>query len=295
MALRKLKWWFVVVALLCAMRLHAQESLLIGPGDLLHITVLREPDLEQKVRVRDSGEISIALIGDIPVAGRTPTDAANKIAKKYVSGNFLKHPEISVLIEEYATQAVTVLGQVARPGAVQLATPRDLIEVLSMTGGFTDVASRNITIERGGKTQNTIHVFVPNDPKDASDAGVMVQPGDTIIVPKAGIVYVLGDVGRPGGYVMQNDSRLSALEAVSLAAGANKTASEKHVRLIRRANGQYTEHDLPLRAMEDGKQPDVQLEAGDVIYVPFSLAKHMTLGATGIVASASSALIYASH
>src|SRR5882762_3689363 len=79
MALRKLKWWFVVVALLCAMRLHAQESLLIGPGDLLHITVLREPDLEQKVRVRDSGEISIALIGDIPVAGLTPTDAANKI------------------------------------------------------------------------------------------------------------------------------------------------------------------------------------------------------------------------
>lgn len=295
MAQLKLRRWLVAAMLFCIVRIHAQESLLIGPGDLLHVTILREPDLEQKGRVRDSGMISLALVGDIQVAGLTPAGAADKIAKKYVSGQFLKHPEVSVLVEEYATQAVTVIGQVAKPGAVQLSTPRSLVDVLSMAGGFTEIASRDITIERGGKTENTQHVFVPNDPKDAGGAEVVISPGDTVIVPKAGIVYVLGDVGRPGGYVMQNDSRLSALEAISLAAGANKTASDKHIRLIRKVGGKYTERDLPFRAMEDGKQPDVQLEAGDVLYVPFSLAKHMTLGATSVAASASSALIYASH
>src|SRR5579875_338367 len=105
----------------------AAESLLIGPGDLLHITVLREGELEQRVRVLDSGEITLALAGNVAVEGLTPAQAAVEIAGRYREGKFLVHPEVSVFVEEYATQTVTILGEVAHPGTVRVTAPRTLI------------------------------------------------------------------------------------------------------------------------------------------------------------------------
>ncbi len=116
-----------------------------------------------------------------------------------------------------------------------------------------------------------------------------------MLVPRAGIVYVLGDVGRPGGYLMQDDAALSLLQALALAAGTTKTAAEGNARLIRKVNGVTTEVPLQLKAIEHGKLPDLALENDDVIYIPFSLGKNLTLGASSIAASASSALIYAAY
>ncbi len=273
----------------------APESLLIGPGDLLHVTVLREPELDQHVRVLDSGEIALALAGNLSVEGLTPAQAALRIAALYRDGKFLLHPEVSVLVEEYATQTVTILGQVAHPGALHLNAPRSLIDVLSLAGGLTDIADRNIVVQRGGKDGERIHAFLSNRPDEALNANLLVRPGDTVLVPKAGIVYVLGDVAHPGGYVMQNDSKLTVLQAIALAAGASKTASEKRIRLVRNVDGITQSIDLPLRDMERGRQPDVALEANDILYVPFSLAKNISLGIANITAAASSALIYATH
>ncbi len=275
-----------------------EESLLIGPGDLLHITVLREPELDQRIRVLDSGAITLALAGSLQVEGLTPAQAASRIAGKYREGKFLLHPEVTVFVEEYATQTVTILGQVAHPGTVRLAAPRSLIDVLSLAGGLTDYADRHIVVERkaeDGQPAQRIRAFLPNRADDALNADVLVRPGDTVIVPKAGIVYVLGDVARPGGYVMQNDSRLTVLQAIALASGTSKTASERHVRLVRNVDGITQSLDLPLRDMERGRQPDVPLEANDILYVPFSLAKNISLGIANITAAASSALIYATH
>lgn len=274
------------------------ESLLIGPGDLLRITVLRESELDQRVRVLDSGEVALALAGNVAVQGLTPAEAAARIAAKYRDGKFLLHPEVSVFVEEYATQTVTVLGQVAHPGAVHVAAPRSLIDVLSLAGGLTELADRHIVIERkaqGLDPPQRIRAFLPNRADDTLNADVLVLPGDTVIVPKAGIVYVLGDVAHPGGYVMQNDSKMTVLQAIALAAGASKTASEKRVRLVRNVDGQSMSIDLPLRDMERGRQPDVPLQANDILYVPFSLAKNVSLGIASITAAASSALIYATH
>jgi len=271
------------------------ESLLIGPGDLLHITVLREPELDQRVRVLDSGEISLTLAGNVSVQGLTPAQAALRIAGRYRDGQFLLHPEVSVLVEEYATQSVTILGQVVHPGTLRLDAPRSLIDVLSLAGGLTDVADRNIVVQRGGKDGQRIHAFLSNRADDALNANLLVRPGDTVLVPRAGIVYVLGDVAHPGGYVMTNDSKLTVLQAIALAAGASKTASEKRVRLVRNVDGLTQSIDLPLRDMERGRQPDVPLQANDIIYVPFSLAKNISLGIANITAAASSALIYATH
>ena len=269
------------------------ESLLIGPGDLLRVTVLRESDLTQNVRVRDSGEVTLPLIGNVQVRGLSAADAAEAIAAKYVEGQFLKHPDVSVFVEEYATQPVSVLGQVAKPGLISISTPRSLVDVLAMAGGLTDQADRHITVERGGNTHGLEEVFLSNRPEDALNANVEIFPGDKILVPKAGIVYVLGDVGKPGGYLMQNNSRLTVLEAVAMAAGVNRTASENRARVIHNQNGQYQERELLLKDIQEGKAPDQLLEADDVIYIPFSFGKNILMGTNSIVAATSSALIYA--
>jgi polysaccharide export outer membrane protein len=271
------------------------ESLLIGPGDLLRITVLRESELDQRVRVLDSGDITLSLAGKLAVQGLTPAQAANLIAGKYRDGGFLLHPEVAVFVEEYATQTVTILGQVAHPGSVHLAAPRTLIDVLSLAGGLTETADRHIVVQRAGKDGERIRAFLSNRADDALNSDVLVRPGDTVMVPKAGIVYILGDVAHPGGYVMQNDSQLTVLQAIALAAGASKTASEKRVRLVRNVDGLSQSVDLPLHDMERGRAPDVSLHADDILYVPFSLMKNISLGIASITAAASSAVIYAVH
>jgi polysaccharide biosynthesis/export protein len=276
----------------------AQESLLIGHGDLLRVTVLRESELDQRVRVLDSGEVALALVGKVSVDGLTPAQAAARIADKYRNGKFLLHPEVSVFVEEYVTETVTILGEVAHPGTVRLTAPRSLIDVLSLTGGLTELADRHIVIERkahGDEPEERIRAFLPNRADDALNANVFVRPGDMVIVPKAGIVYVLGDVAHPGGYVMQNDSQLTVLQAIALAAGASKTASEKRIRLVRNVDGITQSLDLPLRDMERGREPDVPLQANDILYVPFSVVKNLSMGLANITAAASSALIYATH
>ncbi len=270
------------------------ESLRIASGDLLHITVFREPDLEQRVRVKDSGEVELELVGRVKVCGMSPGEAADRIAQAYVRGGYLNHPQISVLVEEYATQQVSVLGQVGKPGAVQLMAPRSLLDVLSLAGGLTEMADRHITIQRGDKSHSTT-VYLPNSAQADMQASVMIYPGDTILVPKAGIVYVLGDVARPGGYVMQDDSKLTVLQAIAMAAGANRSAKEDATRLVRKVNDTYQEQTIPLAEIERGRHPDMELKADDVLYVPFSIGKNIVLGASGILSSTSSAAIYATR
>jgi polysaccharide export outer membrane protein len=271
-----------------------RESLLIGRGDLLHITVFREPDLEQKVRVKDSGEIDLDLAGTVKVEGLTAAEAAKAIAQLYLQGHYLNHPQVSVFLEEYATQNISVLGQVNKPGVFAITTTRSLLDVLAMAGGLTEVADRHITVQRANKSGNSV-VFLPNDAASSLGAKTVVYPGDTVLVPKAGIVYVLGDVARPGGYVMQDDARLTVLQAVAMASGANRTAKEDATRLIRKVNGSYQESTVPLHDIERGKKADIQLEADDVLYLPFSMARNVVLGASSILSTTSSAAIYAAR
>ena len=281
-------------AALPALAQQPAESLVIGPGDLVSVHVFREPDLDGRLRVKDAGTIALPLVGSVAVAGLAPADAAARIAERYSTGGFLNHPQVSVLIEESATQQVAVLGEVAHPGTVPLASPRSLLDVLAQAGGLLKTADRHVTIRRPSGAPVT--VLVPNDAAaDLASARILVSPGDTVIVPRAGIVYVLGDVGRPGGYLMQDDAQLSLLQALALASGATRTASENSARLIRKHNGVTTEQTLHLKAMEHGKQPDLALQNDDIVYIPFSFTKNLALGASSIAASASSAIVYAAY
>ena len=125
---------------------------------------------------------------------------------------------------------------------------------------------------------------------------VLVNPGDTVVVAKAGIVYVLGDVNRPGGYTMtsNNESKMSLLEALANAGGAAKTAKLDHARLIRKSD--HTETKISLGDIQKGKKADFAMAPGDILYVPFSYAKNLVIPELrGIAGAAGNAAVYAGH
>lgn len=299
--------FFLMAILMLAGFAHAQqgatkpdetqkESLPINSGDLVHISVFDEPELDQRSRVNDAGIISLSMIGPVKVAGMTPIDAARVVREKYITGNYLKNPQVSVLVEDYATENVSVLGQVNKPGGIPLVTPRSVFDVIAMAGGLTPIADRHITVQRKDSTTDRIPVYIPNDSTTTlNQTAVLVYPGDKVIVPKAPIIYVLGDVAHPGGYPMENDSKMTVLQSIATAGGAAKTASEGKVRLIRQTgdgpNG-FIEKNVSVKDMEKGKLEDLQLKPNDIVYVPFSWGKNLAIGSTAILASATTAVIY---
>lgn len=292
--------FFVVLGMLAWLlpvtggRLLAQtaESLLIGPGDLLHVQVFDTPELEEHGRVTDAGELPLILGGNVKVAGLTPEGAARAIETILLDGNYVLRPQVLVTVDEYVSQKVSVLGEVKLPGAYQISTPRPVLNVLTLAGGLSDLADRKILIERHG-TGEKIPYFVSNKPDVAIDTSVEVAPGDTIVVPKAGIVYVLGDVARPGGYAMtNNEAAVSVLELVARAGGTNHSAVPSHAKLIRKADSGYLESPLQLSEMQKGKRADMPLKPDDIVYVPFSYLRNFSLQSSSIAASVGSAAVY---
>jgi polysaccharide export outer membrane protein len=278
----------------CAACCRAQtESLTIGPGDLLRVKVLEAAELEQSTRVTDAGTLTLILGGSVKVAGLTPSQAALAIERALVDGHYLLTPHVSVMTEQTATQNVTILGQVRSPGSYPIATSRPILDVLALAGGLTDLADRKVTIQRHSSGERIVFVDA-NSAATALDGNVAVFPGDTVMVARAEVVYVLGDVNRPGGIAMvTNDSRLSAVQAISLAGGTPPNAVPSHTRLIRKqADGSHVEIPLQLSAMEKGKQPDIQLQADDILYIPFSYTRNIAVGAGSLVGATSSAAIY---
>jgi polysaccharide export outer membrane protein len=292
---------FLVLALLAmiAMVLTVQpaaaqrESLLIGPGDLIQVDVLDTPEMEQQVRVTDEGNAPLAYVGNVKVGGMTPGAAAEAIQLLLVSKNVMKHPQVTVRVQEYSTQDVSVLGQVHTPGAYPLTTPQPVLRVLSLAGGVTDLADRQVTIKRHGSPEQLTYML-SNDPQKMLTDMVMVYPGDIVMVPNAPVIYIMGDVGRPGGYAMSsNASHLTLLQAIARAGSANKTSVPSKVRLIRNTGDGAKETRVHLDAMEKGKIPDIDLQANDIIFVPFSWMKNVAMSGSTIAASTAGAAIYA--
>jgi polysaccharide export outer membrane protein len=175
------------------------ESLLIRAGDLVHVNVLEAPELDQRIRVSDAGEVSLLLGGSIKIDGLTPS-AAERIAEDaLISGHFILHPHVSVLVEQNTTQNVTVIGQVKAPGSYPISTPRTVLDVLALAGGLNDVADRHLVIEHRDTGLKT-SFFFSNDPNAAMSQTITINPGDTVYIPHAEIVYVLGELNRRGGF-----------------------------------------------------------------------------------------------
>lgn len=269
------------------------ETLLIGPGDVLHIEVLDTPELEQHPRVTDGGLIPLIGIGSAKVVGLTPGEAAAKVRQLLIAKHYMNHPDVTVTVDSYASQTVSVLGQVKDPGTYSIATSRSVMSVISLAGGLTSSADYNITIQHHDSSEKPTKYNLSNDPDIAIANDVKVRPGDTVIVPHAAIAYVLGDVGRPGGFVMQNNhSQLTMLQAIALAGGTLSSAVPSHAKLIRRTDSGYKELPINFSAIQKGKAPDLQLKPDDVVYIPYSYLRNIASTSSGIAASTAGAAVY---
>lgn len=264
----------------------------LGPGDVLAIKVFNVPELEQSTRIGDNGEASFSLLGEMHVAGLTASELERQMEKQYRDRDLVRDPHVTVLVTEYATQGISIIGEVAKPGTYPLIGPHTVVNILSSAGGLTQLAGGTVSIRRQDGTERTV-LLDANDPKNALAQDVAVFPGDKIVVARASLVYVVGDVGKPGGFQMQDNGRLSALQALALASGANRTASLGRARLIHHSGTSYSESAIDLNRVLHGKANDVQLSANDILFVPNSRLKSaVASGFGGAVQAASTAAIY---
>jgi polysaccharide biosynthesis/export protein len=245
----------------------------IGGGDLLKISVLGAPESDQEVRVGSDGNISLNFIGAVHVAGLTTEEAQSQIGKKLAAGGYFTNPQVSVFAKEYATQGVSIMGEVQKPGVYPLLGSRTLFDVLAMAGGTTPKAGKTVGITHRGNPLEPMSVSLSNDASTSAHSNVDIYPGDTVVVSRAGMVYVVGDVRRPSGVLMENGSAMTVLQAIAMAEGVNPTAALNGGKIIRKTSSGPKEIPLMLKKILSAKAPDVELRADDIVFVPSSAAK----------------------
>lgn len=263
------------------------SELRIQPGDLLSINVYETPELSNSYRVDPAGDLTIPLCGKVNLQGLTLQEAATHLEVALKDRQILVQPQVNVDVVQYAGQYVTVIGEVASPGRVALIAPTNLGEILAEAGGVTAIAGARIKIRHGADdTVPEVEVPYSRSQSTRETASIVVRPGDTVIVPRAGIVYVLGAVARPGGYVMQEDGKLNVAQALALSGGTVPQANTGGLRVIRR-NPDGTVLDFPLSydAIAKGKQTPLILQAQDIVYVPMSKIKATLTSTMGILSA----------
>lgn len=273
-------------------------DLRLAPGFLLDVQVYDSPDLSTQARVGQDGNITLPFVGPVHVAGDTLAEAQSVIADKLKQGEILKNPQVTLNVEQYASSNITVLGEVQSPGRLQLLAPHSLLDIIAMAGGETNLAGDTIQVKHptGTGTETTSTYQYARNSDGASIRSVQVQPGDTVVIERAGIVYVMGAVNRPGGYVMQEDGKLDVAQAISMAQGTTLQARVSGLRVVRR-NPDGTIRDIPqsYKKITEGKEKPLPLQAQDVVYVPVSHIKSAFMASTTIVGETAGASIYAVH
>jgi polysaccharide export outer membrane protein len=244
----------------------------ISPGDTLDITVFEAPDLSQKVRVTNNGEIYLPLVNYVHVGGQDVREAQESIESALKSGNFMVSPHVTIAVAEYAS-GVVLMGEVSKPGIypVTAATSR-LLDLLTEAGGTTANAGQMVTITHQGNTQQQV-VFLSHDPTKAMEANVPVSQGDTIMVSKAGTIFVIGEVVSPSEFIMQNRTGYTALKALAMAHGATRLAKLSQAKIIRQTPKGVQEISVPLDKIAQDKAPDTELIADDILMVPTNKGK----------------------
>jgi len=244
----------------------------LGPGDLVEVAVYNVPELTTKARVSTNGDIYLPLIDYVHIGDLTQEEAQKLIEKRLASGGFLNNPHVTLFIAEYASGVVTLLGEVARPGSYPVMGERRLYDIFSAAGGLTEKAGRSVTITHRNDPGHPVNVRLAENLVQTPATNVSIQQGDTIVVQKAGIVYVVGDVGRPSGFLMDND-QLTVLRAIALAGGTTRTAKLSGAKLLRKTPDGIRETPIALNKILQAKAPDVDMQAEDVLFVPSSARK----------------------
>ena len=289
---KKLALTFASCCLILATAAFAQQTgsstesaappLKIGPGDLIQVTVFEDADLSASYRVDQNGDAALLLIGHVHLAGLTADEAAALIDKTYVQNQILSEAgaRATVFIAEYATQGITVSGEVKAPGVYPALGVRKLHDLIVAAGGVSQTAASKVIVTRKDDPAHPITVeYIPEALKPVIP-DVQIYPGDSIIVPRAGIVYVVGNVQRSGGFVLDGRNELTVEEAMALAGGSSHSPDLKHVQLVRSLDdGRKEMIMLPVNRILKGRAPDVAMKDGDILYIPTSNLKMASLQA----------------
>lgn len=248
-----------------------QSHYFISPGDVLDISVFGAPDLSQKAAVNSSGDIYMPLINYVHVAGLHVEDAQTTVEQAYFKKGVLKFPHVSIVITSFAS-GVVLMGEVGRPGIYPIVGSGRLFDILAEAGGITQNAGQLVTITHkdGGAPQTA---FLTNDPMKSQEANVPVQQGDTIIVSKAGVIYVVGEVLAPNGFLMDEKGQYTVMKAVAMAHGLAKFAKPSKARIVRREPGGEQEIPVPLDKILVSKAPDIPMQSNDILFIPSSKGK----------------------
>lgn len=284
---------------------------ILGPGDLISVFVtdLEEEFNDKSFRIDMSGDITLPYAGRIRAAGLTADGLGQQVIARLTK--IIKAPDAVVGVVEFHSQAVSVLGEVTNAGQYQVQGQKKLLEAISLAGGFAEDVGNTVTITRSLQWGR---VPLPNAHDDSTgqfsiatvsvksilhstspEQNVQVMPGDVISVSKAEIVYAVGSVTKPGGFPMGQDETLSALQVVSLAEGLTSTAASRNAKIIRIVPGTKSRTMLAvdLKQLLEGNATDVNLQPGDILFVPNSKAKTVTFRSLqAIVTAATGVAVY---
>lgn len=279
-----------------------QGDYIIGSGDLVRIEVFDVPELSREFRVSDSGYISLPLLPvRVRAGGLTAFQLEEKLAELLQGNGLVSHPQVTVFLKEQHSQPITVIGAVRHPMVYQAIRPTTLLEVVSEAGGIADDAGSVVLITRrvsqdpapaatnenaslpttGSETPAADSQTITVGLRDLLDSGdpkfnLPLFGGDIVRVPRAGIVYIVGAVERPGGFTLQNDGeQMSILRAIALAQGMKPSAKPNEAVIIRKdvATGKKTEMEVNLNKIMQRRAEDVRLVANDILFIPDSTGK----------------------
>jgi polysaccharide biosynthesis/export protein len=268
----------------------------VSDGDLLDIVIFDTPELSGRFRVNLKGDILLPLAGVLHVAGLTISEITDAVSQRYKDAKLLVDPEVTVFVAEFNRRTITITGEVRAPGVYSIAASRTLTDTLAMAGGLNDSASRTVSIVHSANPKEITHVTLnvgAQTPESIEEGRMEILPGDSIFVARSGVIYVVGELMRPGGYQVEHNNRLTLLEAVALAGGLTRTAKASQSRLIRRSATGREELTVNLQKVLYGGGPDMLLTDGDILFVPTSVIKEYSQQViSGAIGSATTYGIY---
>jgi polysaccharide biosynthesis/export protein len=236
----------------------------LGGGDQVKITVFRYPDLTTEGRLTEEGRITVPLVGEVDLNGKTPDEAGKYIAERYKQGKFLVNPQVGVSVMQTRSRQVSVLGLVSKPGRYPLeGASAKLSDVIALAGGLQPTASDTVTVQtnRNGKTEK-FDVDLPSIMQGGDQAkNIELQNGDTIFVNRAPVFYIYGEVQRAGAYRVEPG--MTVMQAISLAGGLTPRGTDRRPQMRRKAG--------PTDWKEGTVSLTEHVRADDVIHIRESL------------------------
>lgn len=243
-----------------------QNDYILGPGDSVRISVYQNPDLSLEARLNEGGSISYPLLGNVKLGGISVSDAEKKLAAGLKDGNFIKQPQVSILLVGATANQVSVLGLVGKPGRYPLVTGSNkLSEIMAMAGGIVAGSGSDIVVVSGvreGKAFRKEIDFTKVFASSGSEPDFLLQNGDTLFVDRAPQVYMYGEVQRPGAQILLRDT--TVLQALANAGGLTLRGTQRGIKVHRR-NPDTGEVTVIEPALNDKLMPN------DIIYVKESL------------------------